>query len=192
MTKTTQQKKKTEYVTEFLRGTIDFASVHSPKNKYGKENSKFPNDKEYSLTMRMDNEETLKSFKDLLKKHNAPLQVKNPQTLTMVDRIRPDKNGVLKVQFKTSYVDHNGLEKELQVIDKNKKPIPKETLIGNGSEAIVAITFSKDPTTKETKSIFLAGLQVINLKKYNGPEFSVISEGSNESSEDELQSASPF
>lgn len=171
------KEKKNEYVTEFLRGIVDYASVHKPKNKYGKENSKFPNDKEFSVTMRMDDTTTRKQFESLLKKHNAALQVKNPQTMSMVDRIRANKDGKLQVQFKSSAVDFDGNERELQVVYADKKPVPKDVLIGNGSEVILALTFSKDAVTKETKSIFLSGLQVIKLNKYNAVEFGVVPGG---------------
>lgn len=166
-----------EFITEKLTGTVEWASVLVPTHKYLKENSKFPNDKEYRVSLLLDTATGLKAFNDMLARHEIPSTVLNPKTGQQVSRARENKNGVLAVQFKRNFVTAQGKEVELQVVDRAVKSIPKDLLIGNGSKATVKLSIMKNKETGEIRSILLAGLQVLEHKTVsasNSDDFTVI------------------
>jgi hypothetical protein len=159
-------KQQDEFVfeTEKLTGIVEWASVLAPTHKYSKENSIFPNDKEYRVTLRLDNDTVLSQFNSMLEKHNISSTVLNPKTGQQVNRARQNKDGVLVTQFKRNFVTAQGKEVELKVVDRAAKPIPKELLIGNGSKATIKLSIMKNAETGEVRSILLDGLQVLEHK----------------------------
>jgi hypothetical protein len=160
------------FTEEKIRGIVDFARVHEPKAKFRKENSKFDNDKEYSVSIRMDNPETLKQFNAILKKYNFSSTVLNPNTGQEVPRVRPDKDGKMKVQVKRNYVTQDGKVNVIPVVMADgETALPPDRLVGNGSEAVVYLTISQNAHTKEGKSMLLSGLQVLKLSAPTGPKF---------------------
>jgi len=169
------------FSNETIRGIVDFSRVHEPKAKYGKDKSKFDNDKEYSLSLRMDDAETLKQFNTILKKYNFSDTVLHPGLGKQVPRVRPDKDGTLRVQFKRNYVTEEGKINRIPVmLSDGKTALPPTSLVGNGSEAVVYLTISQDAATGEGKSMLLAGLQVLNLASPNGPKFMNLSQSTTE------------
>ncbi len=159
-------KQQDEFVfsTEKLTGIVDWASVLTPTHKYGKENSKFPNDKEYRVTLRLDDPALLSQYNAMLAKHNISDTVLNPKIGQQVPRARPNKDGVVTTQFKRNFVTAQGKPVALEVVDKLARPIDKEVKVGNGSTATVKLSIMKNKETGEVRSILLAGLQVLDLK----------------------------
>ena len=178
---------------ETIQGIVDFASVHAPKAKYNKQNSKFDNDKEFSVTLRLDNPATLKAMETLLNKHNFSSTVLNPNSGTQVPRLRPDKDGLMKIQFKRNYVTNEGKVNSIPVVKADgKTPLPPEVLVGNGSEAVIYLTMTTDANTGEGKSIILTGLQVLNLSAPSGPKFKNYVQPDDSSTTETVQQSSPF
>ncbi len=165
-------KQQDEFVfsTEKLTGIVDWASVLKPTHKFSKENSKFDNDKEYRVTLRLDEPALLNQYNAMLAKHNISTTVLNPKTGQQVSRARPNKDGVVTTQFKRNFVTAQGKPVDLDVVDKMARPIDKETLIGNGSKATVKLSIMKNKETGEVRSILLSGLQVLELKTPNTNE----------------------
>jgi hypothetical protein len=190
-------KNDTLFFEETITGIVDFARVHEPKAKYGKEGSKSLANQEYTISLRVDNENTLKQFNDIVAKYKFSPTVYNPKTREEVPRVRArtDKKtgavGPLSVQFKRGAEDKNGGLRELAVVDRQAKPLPKTTLIGNGSTVAIKLLITVDKQTNEPKSMLLNGVQVLNLSKPTGPKFEVLDEDIQETQQLSSQS-SPF
>lgn len=181
-----------EFTTVKIKGVVDFASVHEPKAKYKKENSKFANDKEYSITLRLDDKDTLAAFKHIMSAHNISETVMHPGTGQHIPRLRENKDGMLVVQFKRNFISSKGKEIHLTVVDVNDNPIPKEELIGNGSLVLLRLNLGKNLISGETTSILLDGVQVIDRKVPTGGKFGKYEDDSAVNREDVLNTEGPF
>ena len=166
-------KKDVEFYNEQITGIVDWAVVHKPRTVYGKDGSTKVDDMEYSLSIRMDDENTYKQYTDIIKKHGISELVFNPKTRKDVPRVRQNKEGQLELRVKRAAGNREGVLVELPVVDRNAQPIPKDTLIGNGSKAIVKLLIKHD-LSEDTHTIRLQGLQVLKLEKPSGVKFDVV------------------
>lgn len=146
-----------------IRGIIDFPKVHEPVAKYRKEESTNMQDKEYTVNLRLTTEKEISNFISILA--GIGITVKNPEKDTNIGkfdrRLKEDKEGNMYFTFKRNAMNSKGKIAELEVVDAEGEDIPKNILIGNGSEAIIKL-FAYETSDGEM-SLGLGGIQVLTL-----------------------------
>lgn len=166
--------KKADFKNIQIRGIVDYARVHSPKTKYGKNGSTKLEDMEFTITLRLDNEKTKQELIKHFEATNVALIVPNPSTFTMDSRFKKDKNdGHEFVQFKRDAANRNGDPVSIDVVDSKGNPLSKNTLIGNGSEAIIHLFVYQG--VKGGGVVRLSGIQVVDLKTPVNNKFKAVS-----------------
>ncbi len=166
-----QQKKTSDFRDVEFRTKIEYAKVHEADTQFNPKG-------EFSVTLVLDTKERQEAFRKLMHEHSISSTVFNPKTKKIQDRLSNKKEGGLRIQIKRPKTNAKGVVAELPVVDAKCRPIPKNVLIGNGSEAIVKMfTYplkDKDgevtileETGEPERAIRLSGIQVVNLVQFN-------------------------
>jgi hypothetical protein len=145
---------------EKLECKVEYATVHSPKNKYQSQ------DKEYQVTALLD-DKAMADFKIIMNKHNIQEEVLNPSARKTQSRFKDGENGIKKLTFKRNELKADGSPAKIKVkAADGKTDIPKDILIGNGSTCIIHFFVYQD--AKSGEGVFrLSGLQVLDLVEYD-------------------------
>lgn len=187
-------KKQSNVNTFKVTGIVDYARVHTPTTKYGKDGSDNLKDQEYMVSIRITPElkkELLTHFLD----NGVSAEVFNPKTKKMQSRFKTGQDGVERLTLTRDAINSQGKETTITVVDAMNEAIPKSTLIGNGSLAEVEILTYK---VQDEGVIRLSGLQVLNLIPVGGsagsrfsakPEYA---QSSSSNSSDDSLAANPF
>jgi hypothetical protein len=144
-----------EFMNGELQAKVEYAFVHNAF-QYGNGTPTF------KVTALLETDEQVKAAEGLLEAHGVSLQVRNPNTDEMINRIRPNKQGIMCLTFTRKATNSQGHEANITVVDADTNIIPKSILIGNGSTAIISF-FSYQPPGKKSRALRLSGLQVLDL-----------------------------
>lgn len=160
--------------THFLKGSLEYAFVHAPKEKY-KTTEEGLLGFEYVVNLLLDTPEAVEAYNALKVKYNIPDKING------YDKVRFKEDGTPYITLRRTAGKEDKLTKKIvpvtiTVVDKNNNPIPSNIIIGNGSTANVAVVGYIAPSTKQG-NLQLLGVQVLNLVEFNKNLFDVSDEG---------------
>lgn len=147
-----------------IQGIVDYARVHTPTTKFGKDGSDDLKDMEYMVSLRITPEvkkELLKYFLD----YGISAEVFNPKTKKMQSRFKTGQDGIERLTLTRDAINSKGNEVNIPVVDALNNNIPKNQLIGNGSLAEVEILTYK---IQDEGIIRLNGIQILKLEEVSG------------------------
>jgi hypothetical protein len=149
-------KTQSELVNGEFECNVEWVYAHQPKERYRAKNG----EKDFLVTCILDTPELKKKMEGLLEAHNVSLQVINPGTRALVDRIRPDKTGKDVLTIKRPEFNSRGKRASIKVTDAAGNDIPSNIGIGAGSRAIVHFYVYQGQNGGVMQ---LSGLQILDL-----------------------------
>lgn len=152
---------KIEYQTRILKGTLEYARVHTPRNKFGTNGDSLL-EKEFSLNLLLDSPEAMASYEAIKKEFNIP------DTIMGHPKVKTKEDGTPFVAVKSNAAfmrDGEIVPMSPEVVDCEGKAISKDVLIGNGSKANVAVKAYVNNRTGQG-NFKLAGVQVTELVQF--------------------------
>lgn len=158
MTKTLPAGTKKTFRKVVVEGIAMYASVHAPKKGYSEEDAP-----QYTLDLIVDDTTAETLFAEGLKVAKKKLDED-----TKIPKVYDSHPGMKVFNFRRKTTKKDGeVLAPPEVVDSSLRPVPKTTLIGNGSKVRVSINpYTTTIKGKEVTGHTLLGVQVLELVPY--------------------------
>lgn len=153
-----------KFTNDTLKATLKWAFVHKPKSHQNLKDLGIDAQDSFQVNAYAPRAE----LEDFLTRNEISLQVMNPSTEQMQDRIKEDDDGTFLV-IKRPATNAQGKAATIKVEDAGGNLISEDILIGNGTAANVHV-FTYPKSRGKGRVMRLSGITVTNLVEFSSDQ----------------------